>query len=119
MNDEFTLYDLEVSILGDPKTFACSHKLGYAFSIVGENLTFVDGSQFSLYAMAALLPLIPAKQRVTHANDWMSTDDFVRCPDPNCGAQFKLAHIGKTTFRHSEVTKVPLKNEVKSKSTGT
>ena len=40
------------------------------------------GQGFSIYSLAALLPLLPAKQRPTHPNDWMSTDAEVACPDP-------------------------------------
>ena len=32
-----------------------------------------------------LLPLLPAKQRDTHPNDWMTTDMEVACPDPKSG----------------------------------
>ena len=55
-----------------------------------------------------LLPLLPAKQRVTHPNDWMTTDAEVACPDPHCGARFRITRTGLRTFRHSEVTAVPL-----------
>jgi uncharacterized repeat protein (TIGR04076 family) len=109
MNDTFELYDLEVSVVGDPETFVCSHKVGAAFRAVGENLVFAqEQPQFSLYALAALLPLLPAKQRPTHPNDWLSTDELIACPDPNCGARFKIERLQKTTFSHAEVTKVPL-----------
>ena len=37
-------------------------------------LILPPGQGFSLYSLAALLPLLPAKQRVTHPNDWMTTD---------------------------------------------
>ena len=53
-------------------------------------------------------PLLPAKQRVTHPNDWMTTDAEVACPDPHCGARFRITRTGLRTFRHSEVTAVPL-----------
>jgi uncharacterized repeat protein (TIGR04076 family) len=111
MSDSFSLYNLEVSIVGNPKTFVCSHKLGYAFSVIGEDLIFPQNGQFSLYAMAAILPLLPAKQREAHPNDWMGTDDYVHCPDPHCGAWFKIERTTKTNFRHSDVTVVPLSKE--------
>jgi len=116
MNDEFSLYDLEVTVVGDPETFVCSHTLGKNFTVRGENLIFEGNNSFSLYALAALLPLLPAKQRATHKNDWMSTDDFIHCPDPHCGAQFKISRVNQTTFHHSEVTKVPLPEEKDSLS---
>jgi uncharacterized repeat protein (TIGR04076 family) len=108
MNDTFKLYDLEVSVVGDPATI-CSHTLGATFKVIGENLVFESDNKFSLYSLAALLPLLPAKQRQTDKNDWMTTDELIACPDPNCGAKFKITRIGERTFKHSEVTKVPLK----------
>jgi len=52
--------------------------------------------------------LLPAKQRETHPHDWMTTDTEIACPDPHCGAIFRISRTGQTTFRHSEVTRVPL-----------
>lgn len=111
MDDSFTLYNLEVSVIGDPQTFVCSHVPGTAFRIEGENLIFDQNPKFSQYALAALLPLLPAKQRKTDPNDWMSTDEEIACPDPNCGARFKIARLEEVTFKHSQVTKVPLDKE--------
>lgn len=108
MSDSFELYDLEVLVMGDPATFVCGHKPGSAFRVVGENLVFETNNTFSLYALAALLPLLPAKQRVTHKNDWMTTDELIACPDPHCGARFKITRLAKSTYKHSEVTRVPL-----------
>ncbi len=107
VDDTFPLYDLEISVTGDPETFVCSHQIGQAFRVVGENLVFSDNRPFSLYALAALVPLLPVKQRRTHDNDWVSSDDYVRCPDPHCGALFKITRVGTTTFRHADVTRVP------------
>ena len=108
MDEQFSLYDLEVVVVGDPKTYVCSHTEGEAFKVVGENLVFDKNKKFSMYSLAALLPLLPAKQRETHKNDWMTTDQLIACPDPHCGAKFKINRLDKTDFKHSEVTKVPL-----------
>ncbi|HTE21767.1 MAG TPA: TIGR04076 family protein [Candidatus Limnocylindria bacterium] len=108
MSDDFTLSNLVVSIEGNPNTFVCSHKSGEAFRVVGENLIFDKNHSFSMYALATLLPFLPAKQRKTDKTDWMTTDELIACPDPNCGAKFKITRKGTTTFSHSEVTKVPL-----------
>ena len=107
-NDEFELWDLRVEVIGDPAGMVCNHKPGDFFELVGENLSLPAGQSFSLYALAAILPLLPAKQRLSHENDWMSTDMDIACPDPNCGAIFRIHRTGKTTFRHSETTVVPL-----------
>ena len=108
MNDQFELYDLEVSVTGNPQTFVCNHIPGQVFNVVGENLVFEKDQEFSLYALAALLPLLPAKQRHTHPNDWMTTDEYIACPDPHCGAQFKITRTKTRSFHHADVTKVPL-----------
>jgi uncharacterized repeat protein (TIGR04076 family) len=109
MDESFTLHNLEVSVTGEPKTFVCSHKLGSAFRVVGENLIFDTNNTFSMYALATLMPYLPAKQRETHKNDWMTTDAYIACPDPNCGAKFKISRTDQSTFNHSDVTKVRLK----------
>ena len=108
-HDEFTLYDLRVEVVATERPMVCSHRVGDAFEVHGENLVMTGGGSFSLYALAALLPLLPAKQRPTHAHDWMTTDAEVACPDPHCGARFRITRLGVRTFRHAEVTAVPLR----------
>ncbi len=107
-DDHFVLYDLRVEVVGDPEDMVCNHSVGDYFELSGENLSFPPGQTFPLYPLAALLPLLPAKQRETHAHDWMTTDAEVACPDPLCGARFRITRTGRRTFRHGEVTRVPL-----------
>ena len=107
--DEFTLYDLRVEVVDCKGKMICNHKLGDYFELSGENLSLPPGQTFPLYPLAALLPLLPAKQRRTDPNDWMTTDTDIACPDPYCGAIFRITRTGETTFRHSEVTVTPLK----------
>lgn len=109
--DEFTLYDLRVEVVEGDRPMVCAHEPGDYFELSGENLRFPEGQTFPLYPLAALLPLLPAKQRETDPNDWMTTDAEVACPDPHCGARFRITRIGRSTFRHSEVTRVPLGTE--------
>ena len=108
IKDEFELWDLRVEVVGDQQKMVCDHRIGDYFEVHGENLKLPADQSFSIYALAAILPLLPAKQRLTHKNDWMSTDAEIACPDPHCGARFKITRIGKSTFRHSETTVVPL-----------
>jgi uncharacterized repeat protein (TIGR04076 family) len=108
MDDHFQLYDLRVEVIQSDRPMVCSHRVGDWFGVEGENLRFPDGQGFSMYALAALLPLLPAKQRMTHQNDWMTTDAEIACPDPHCGARFRITRTGTRSFRHSEVTAVPL-----------
>ncbi len=102
----FKLYDLRVEIVKVKAGLEaiCNHQLGDYFEVSGENLSIPAGKTFSIYALAAVLPLLPAKQRVTDARDWMSTDDLVMCPDPNCEAVMKITRTGVREFRTEEVT---------------
>lgn len=108
IDDEFELWNLRIEVTGDPDNMVCDHTVGDYFELSGENLLFPPGQTFSVYALAAILPLLPAKQRMTDKNDWMTTDAEVACPDPHCGARFKITRTGKSTFYHSETTVVPL-----------
>ena len=107
-NDEFSLYDLRVEVVEGRGKMVCNHKVGDYFELSGENLSLPPGQTFPIYPLAALLPLLPAKQRDTHPNDWMTTDTDVACPDPHCGAVFRITRTRRRTFRHGEVTAVPL-----------
>ena len=91
-DDTFELYDLEVTVEGDEKDFVCRHHAGHAFRVEGEDL----------------IPLLPAKERPTSPNDWMTTDALIACPDPNCGAKFRIRRTAKRILSHAECTVVPL-----------
>lgn len=106
--DEFTLYDLRVEVIAGERPMVCNHRAGDYFELSGEDLTLPAGQSFPLYPLAALLPLLPAKQRETAATDWMTTDTDIACPDPNCGALFRIRRMGRKTFKHGDVTVVPL-----------
>jgi uncharacterized repeat protein (TIGR04076 family) len=112
-DDAFELYDLRVEVVGcqPGKTMVCNHPVGMFFEVSGEDLTMPAGQSFPIYPLAALLALIPAKQRVTDPNDWITTDTDVVCPDPNCGGIFRITRIRKRVFRHGDVTVVPLPEE--------
>ena len=107
--DAFELYDLRVEVVAPPGArIYCGAKPGDYFTLQGEILTLPPGQGISIYSLAALLPLLPAKQRVTDPNDWMSTDAEVACPDPNCPSRFRIVRTGRRTFRHADTTAVPL-----------
>ncbi len=61
-----------------------------------------------MYALAALLPLLPAKQRPLDPYDWMSTDHVIACPVPLCGARFRISRIGRLVLKRAETTIEPL-----------
>ena len=106
---KFELHDLRVEVeLAAGREMICNHKVGDFFELRGENLSLPPGQTFPLYPLAAILPLLPAKQRKTHPHDWMTTDALIACPDPNCGGRFRISRIGTRVFDHAAVTAVPL-----------
>ncbi|MGQ0646558.1 MAG: TIGR04076 family protein [Gemmatimonadaceae bacterium] len=107
-DDAFTLYDLRVEVVATERPMVCNHQPGDWFELSGEDLRFPDGQTFPLYPLAALLPILPAKQRMTHPADWMTTDTDIACPDPNCGGRFRITRGRARTFRHDDVTAVPM-----------
>jgi len=85
----------------------CDHAVGSGFTVEGENIIMGSEGRFPLYALASLLPLLPAKQRPTQDNDWMTTDAEVACPDPHCGGKFRITRTTRREFRHAETTGLP------------
>lgn len=103
----FWLYDLRVETVLDGRTPVCRHVEGESFQVCGENLVFPREHKVSMYALAALLPLLPAKQRMTDPHDWMSTDAEIACPDPHCGGRFRVVREERRWFSHAETTGLP------------
>jgi uncharacterized repeat protein (TIGR04076 family) len=109
---QFELYDLRVEVIGPPdQAIYCGARLGDYFELQGEMLKLPPGQGFSIYSLAALLPLLPAKQRITDPNDWMSSDAEVACPDPNCATRFRITRTGRRRFERSQVTATSLAGE--------
>lgn len=103
----FWLYDLRVETVLDGRKPVCRHVEGESFRVQGETLIFDQDQRVSMYALASLLPLLPAKQRVDNQADWMYSDAEVACPDPHCGGRFRVTREGKRWFSHSETTGLP------------
>lgn len=101
-NDEFELYDLRVEVIANRGRMRCRERLGDYFEVKSGTISMPDGQGFPLFAMAALLPLLPAKQRPTHPNDWMTTDSDIACPDVHCGAVFRISRRGRRTLHHAD-----------------
>ncbi|MEK1889136.1 MAG: TIGR04076 family protein [Phyllobacterium sp.] len=112
LDDVFELYDLKVEVVvPDGGAIYCGAKPGDHFELRGEMLHLPTGQGFSIYSLSSVLPLLAAKQRQTHRNDWMTTDAEIACPDPNCSSRLRITRLGMRRFSHAETTAVPLENE--------
>ena len=111
MTDEFELFDLRIRIESIQGRCTCDHQEGDEFEMKSGKLYLPTGKSFCVYAMQATIPLLPAKQRATHPNDWMSTDARVVCPDPACGVVMVIERTGRRRLRHRDVSATPLDEE--------
>jgi uncharacterized repeat protein (TIGR04076 family) len=110
-DDAFDLYDLRVEVVAPPGArLYCGAKVGDHFELRGEMLHLPPGQGFSIYSLAAVLPLLAAKQRPTDRNDWMTSDAEIACPDPNCPSRLRVTRLGLRRFSHAETTAVALPN---------
>jgi uncharacterized repeat protein (TIGR04076 family) len=103
--DSFELWDLRVEAIVPAGAKAyCGARDGDYFELRGEMLTLPPGQGFSIYSIAAVLPLLAAKQRPTDPNDWMTSDSEIACPDPNCPSRLRIRRVALRRFRRSETT---------------
>jgi len=103
--DGFDLWDLRVEVVAPPGAkLWCGAKPGDHFELQGEMLHLPPGQGFSIYSLAAVLPLLAAKQRPTDPMDWMTSDAEVACPDPNCPSRFRITRTKLRRFRRCDTT---------------
>ncbi|MCD6509132.1 MAG: TIGR04076 family protein [Thermoprotei archaeon] len=60
------------------------HKVGDCFRLEGGKLSLPGPNRHvCIYALASLLPLLPAKQRkIDEPDDWLPRVREIQCPDP-------------------------------------
>jgi uncharacterized repeat protein (TIGR04076 family) len=109
IDDYFELYDLRVEVVAPAgaKLF-CGAVPGDYFELRGEMLTLPPGQGMSIYSIASVVPFLAAKQRPTHAHDWMTSDAEIACPDPNCPSRLRIIRMGLRRFSHAQTTATPL-----------
>ncbi len=103
--DGYPLHDLKIEVMAleEGKKFICKHKVGDYFTVTDDDLiTMGPGVRFPMYALGSILPLLAAKQRDLHKNDWMGTDGIIACPDPHCGGRFRIIRGPRRFHSHAE-----------------
>lgn len=79
----FELCDLRVVVDRIEGRSVCGLHTGDYFDVTNSSqISMPPGRHFCLYAMAAVLPLLPAMQRRLAADDWLANESEVACPDP-------------------------------------
>jgi uncharacterized repeat protein (TIGR04076 family) len=105
-DDEFQLYDLTVVVEAIEGHCTCNMAVGDCFFMKGGKISLPEEADFCLYAVQAVIPLLPAKQRLNHPADWMETDSRVVCPDPACRLIMRIDRTQCRTLRHDEVSPI-------------
>ncbi len=107
-SDEFVLYDLRVVVESVGPRCTCNMRAGDSFEMQNGKLALPEGQTFCVYALQSVIPLLPAKQRMLHPADWMSTDVHATCPDPACQLIMRIERVRPRRLRHLDTSVVPL-----------
>lgn len=101
----FRLADLRVTVVAIEGRSVCGLRVGDFFEVTESSRVRIPAtSHFCLYALAAVLPLLPAKMRALDDADWLSHDSLVACPDPDERLIMRIERIGQRELRTEELT---------------
>lgn len=102
---DMELFDLRVTVDSIQGRSVCGLHVGDYFEVTHSNeLHIPDGQHFCIYALASILPLLPAKQRRLPASDWLENDTLVHCPDPEEGLVMRIERTGQRHLNLHDLT---------------
>ncbi|OKI63388.1 TIGR04076 family protein [Micromonospora sp. CB01531] len=80
---DMEIFDLRCTVERIGGRSVCGMAVGDYFELEqSAHLRLPDGKHFCVYALAAVLPFLAAKQRSLPARDWLERDTLFCCPDP-------------------------------------
>lgn len=101
----FHLANLRVTVVAIEGRSVCGLAVGDFFEVTESSRVRIPaGRHFCLYALAAVLPLLPAKMRALDPNDWLARDDLVACPDPDERLLMRIERTDEATLRADDLT---------------
>lgn len=99
------LYDLRVVVERIEGRSVCGLEVGDYFEVRDSSrVTIPAGKHFCLYALASVLPLLPAKQRRLPDSDWLEQDSLVCCPDPEERVVMRIERLDERELRTEDLT---------------
>ncbi len=102
---EFRLANLRVTVVAIEGRSVCGLAVGDYFEVTESSRVRIPADRhFCLYALAAVLPLLPAKMRALDPHDWLAHDSLVACPDPEERLIMRIERIGQAVLRTSDLT---------------
>jgi uncharacterized repeat protein (TIGR04076 family) len=102
---DMVLHDLRVTVESIGGRPVCGLRVGDYFELTeSSRLSLPPGRHFCLYALAAVLPLLPAKQRDLPPGDWLERDSLVACPDPDERLIMRITRTRRRPLRSADLT---------------
>jgi uncharacterized repeat protein (TIGR04076 family) len=102
---EFSLFDLRVVVERIEGRSVCGLVPGDYFEVTeSSRIRIPPDRHFCIYALSAILPLLPAVQRRLADDDWLEQDTLVACPDPDERVLMRIERIGERTLRTEDHT---------------
>ena len=103
--NDMELYDLRVVVDRIEGRSVCGMQVGDYFELTNSaEVRIPEGKHFCIYAMQAVTPLLPAKQRQLPAVDWLEKDSFVCCPDPEERLIMRIERTRKVKLNSEDLT---------------
>jgi len=102
---DMELYDLRVTVAEIGGRSVCGLSVGdYIDVTCSSQVRIPAGGHFCLYALAAVLPLLPAKQRQLPEADWLERESLVACPDPEERLIMRITRTARRSMRSSDLS---------------
>ncbi|MDP4128351.1 MAG: TIGR04076 family protein [Bacillota bacterium] len=91
------MYDLRI-VVDEIRGFCdLPMALGDYCEVKGGRLIIPEGKHMCIWALASILPMLPAKQRnIVEENDWLPSTSRMCCPDPNGLVIYRIERINET-----------------------
>ena len=102
---EMQLCDLRVTVERIEGRSVCGLAVGDYFEVTESSRVRIPaGKHFCLFAIQAVLPLLPAKMRRLPEQDWLEQDNLVCCPDPEEGLVMRIERLSERSLVTEELT---------------
>lgn len=83
----------------------CGLKVGDYFELTNSSeLRIPPGKHFCMFAISAVLPLLPTKARKLASNDWLETDSLVAYPDLDVRLGMRIERTGSVSLDSRDLT---------------
>lgn len=102
---DMEIYDLRVCVDRIEGRSVCGMAVGDYFELThSAHLRIPEDRHFCVYALAAVLPFLAAKQRDMPAGDWLEQDTLFACPDPEERLIMRVERTGKRQMNSADLT---------------